>query len=254
MARTRQGALLTVRHRQAQLALRARALRDFQRVFRVWGGDEKSFRVLVQATVPMVQAHRQTSGALAGRYFESFRRTEKVGGTATATVGRGIGRKPVVTSLYINGMNTVKRGLDSGFSMQAARQNAFVAVSGAITRHVLNGSRDVILGSVAADKEARGWYRVTSGDPCAFCAMLASRGASYGEDTVDFEAHRHCSCEGEPRYEGSVLPPASQGFRDLWADAVTPERVWDERRQGYTWRNPPDALNQFRRALEGRAE
>lgn len=252
MARTDEGALLSVRHRQGQLALRAQALRDFQRIWPVWTGDEKSFRLLVAATVPLVQSHRQTSGALAGAYFEMFRRTERVGGTATASRGRGIDSKPIVTSLYVTGMNTVKRGLDSGFSIQAAKQNAFVAVSGAITRHVLNGSRDVILGSVAADPQARGYARVTGGDPCSFCAMLAANGAAYGEDTVDFEAHDHCSCSSEPLYADSALPPDSQRFKDLWNETMAEHRTFDE--ESGKWRNPPDALNKFRQALTAQAE
>lgn len=107
----------------------------------------------------------------------------------------------------------------------------------------MRGGWDTIEESVRSDRRALGWQRVTSGDPCAFCAMVASRGPIYKEDTVDFEAHDHCSCEPEPVYSESVFED-----RSLWPETSRRLRdTWDEVASG-----AEDPLNAFRRALEGR--
>lgn len=251
MARTAEGRAATWGHRQAQLALRATTLRDFQKLWPIWTGDEKSFRTLVSATKPLVAVRRGQSGEIAGRYFKSFRTVEGVAGAASAAAAPTVPASVVETSLYVTGMNTVKNGLDAGFSLGAARQNALVQVSGAIGRHVLNGGRGALIYSTASDKQAGGWARVTFGN-CAFCAMLASRGAVYSEDTADFEAHDHCACGVEPQYSDSELPGNAGEYGRLWRNSVTTERVWDRKRGRYALRNSPDALNQFRRALAAR--
>lgn len=221
MARTEEGGLLTVRHRQGQIALRAQLLRDFQSIWPIWRGDESSFRLLVSATIPLVGLRREASSALGSAYYEMFRRTEGVGGASTPRPADPVPDDVLTTSLYVTGFNSVLKSIEAGFSPQAAQQNAFVKVTGAITRHTLNGSRESILRSTAADQQARGWARVTGGNPCAFCAVLASRGAAYAEDTVDFRAHDHCTCEAEPLYADSALPPDSQRFKDLYNEVAS---------------------------------
>lgn len=221
MSRTRNGALLTTRHRQGQLAVRAKLLRDFQSIWPVWRGDEETFRLLVSATIPLVQLRREASSALGGAYYSSFRRAEGAGGLFTPKAAGPLSDKVLTSSLYVTGLNSVRNSIAAGFSPQAAQQNAFVKVSGAITRHTLNGSRDAILQSTASDPETRGWARVTGGTPCAFCAVLASRGAAYSEDTAGFQAHDHCTCEAEPQFEGSELPPDSQRFKDLYNEVAS---------------------------------
>lgn len=231
MARTEAGGLLTVRHRQGQIALRAQLLRDFQRIWPIWTGDESSFRMLVSATVPLVGAHRQTSSALATAYYEMFRRTEQAGGSPTPRPGDPLDEDAIRTSLYVTGLNSVKTSLEHGFTIQAAKQNAFVRVSGAVTRHMLNGGRDALVKSTASDPKAGGWGRVTSSSPCAFCAMLASRGAVYSEDTADFQSHDHCACEVEPQYEGSKLPGRADYFWELWQQVSDRDNPLQEFRQ-----------------------
>lgn len=49
------------------------------------------------------------------------------------------------------------------------------------------------------------WRRVTDGDPCGWCAMLASRGPVYGSAAKAGQGrryHGHCGCTAEP-FEGS---------------------------------------------------
>jgi hypothetical protein len=122
-------------------------------------------------------------------------------------------------------------------------QAALTRTSGAVARHVLNGGRDALLASVAADRKTVGWIRVTSGDPCPFCAMLAGRGAVYAESAADFQSHDHCSCSAEPQYEGSELPALNQRFRETYNRAVASAREAGELERGTS----NDLLNAFRR-------
>ncbi|KWT60619.1 hypothetical protein ADL21_18310 [Streptomyces albus subsp. albus] len=70
---------------------------------------------------------------------------------------------------------------DAGFlqeleeSTQAAGRTAAMAAD----REALRAGRDLIDRASRQDRRVVGWARVTDGNPCAFCAMLASRGAIY---------------------------------------------------------------------------
>lgn len=61
--------------------------------------------------------------------------------------------------------------------------------------------RDTITTNTRRDPAARGWRRVTSGG-CAFCRMLAGRGAIYRADSARFASHPHCGCTATPVFEG----------------------------------------------------
>ena len=112
----------------------------------------------------------------------------------------------------------VYKALGAGKPFDAAMSNGLVQVSGAVSREVMNGGRDTILDEVQRDPKVQGWARVTGGDPCAFCAMLASRGPAYREETVDFQAHDHCDCGAEPVYEGSEWPGRGREFQQMWKE------------------------------------
>ena len=97
------------------------------------------------------------------------------------------------------------------------------------------GGRNTITGSVNRGRRKGGWSRVTSGKPCAFCAMLASRGPIYSERTVHFRAHDGCSCSAMAVWNRD----------DGWTEqARTYQRLWKETAKG------DDPVNAFRRAIE----
>src|SRR5690606_1205052 len=85
------------------------------------------------------------------------------------------------------------------------------------TTLTLNGARQTIIGTGQADPLAERWMRVTSGDPCAFCAVLASRGGVFHTSaSADFQPHEHCSCVPEIAYEGSEATEQARRFRELY--------------------------------------
>jgi hypothetical protein len=105
----------------------------------------------------------------------------------------------LAVSLNVVGLYGARSLLSQGRRDAAAQ--TLVKVSGAVGRHVLNAGRDTVLRSTRADPRARGWRRVTSGNPCPFCSMLAGRGAVYSKEGGDFGAHDHCSCSLAPSWD-----------------------------------------------------
>lgn len=221
MARTEEAATLTERHRVVQLGIRAQALRDFSRLWPLWTPtDSRSFADLVTATTTLVRVYQPISAAAAASYFTAFRASESVDGTAVPTLAAAPADAMLAASLYATGETATRKAIDGGRAPDEAMQAAFVRTSGAISRHILDGGRDTIISSVAADPEALGWARVTDGAPCYFCLTLASRGPVYKtEESADFQAHDHCGCAAEPFYEGSAWPGRSREFLTIYDDA-----------------------------------
>ncbi|MEJ8652747.1 hypothetical protein WKI65_32965 [Streptomyces sp. MS1.AVA.3] len=137
-------------------------------------------------------------------------------------------------------------------------RDAGATAAAAADREVLRGGRDLLHRASAADPRTVGWARVTDADPCAWCAMLASRGAVYRSrdaaqlkghagrnappvDPEDLEKyHNLCHCQVVPIYSRTDwLPEQGEVFRELW----------DEATEGHTGQ---DAINAYRRAIEAR--
>lgn len=247
MARSAAGKALTEQHYKAQVQLRAVSLRDYLRLWPLFSGDEASFRRLVEAAVVLVRAHQQTSSALSAAYFQAFRTAENPGGHATPLLADPMSPEAedrLIGSLYETGQFSVRRSLAAGKTPQSAMDTAFTNTSGTVTRNVLNGGRGTLLRSTGGDPKANGWARVTSGRPCAFCAMLSSRGPVYvTEDTADFRSHDHCTCMAEPGYQGTEWPGRSREFHDLYNEAILEAEERGDLRRGTS----NDLLNAFRR-------
>ena len=263
MARTQAGRLLTDDHRRRQLAVRARAVSEFLTLAGLWDASRpESFNRLVDAAIPFVQARHGTSSAQAARYFEAFRTAENVAGTASAAVASPPPRDQIAASLYATGETQARRALASGFGVAAVRENTLASLSGSVTRLVLDGGRQTVLESSLADSQVVSWMRVTSGEPCPFCAMLASRGPAYtsresavgvtgrsgrprGNRQIGESYHDNCVCSIEPYYEGSTMPESSRRWREVWNESQREAEAAGELDRGTS----NDALNAFRRAL-----
>lgn len=139
---------------------------------------------------------------------------------------------PVEATLRTTGPHTIKYRIGRGQSPEQAGRAALVEASGAARRIVGDGGRDTLLTVVRHDRLALGWVRVTDGDPCAFCAMLASRGpvyktGSFAESDPRFvgpgpvKVHDHCGCTVAPVFSREdALPGRSREFQRLWNDHI----------------------------------
>ena len=156
---------------------------------------------------------------------------------AKLVIDWGARRGAVQTSLEVLGPINIKAKTARGMTPDAAARKALVEVSGAATRHVLEGDRQATLAAMRNDSRLVGWVRITDGNPCSFCAMLASRGPVYRDDAFNsnargprnlnpgipflgdgsFKAHDHCQCRMSPVYStDAAWPGRAHEFNDLW--------------------------------------
>lgn len=231
MARTQEGRYLTDRQRLRQMGIRSATIRDIIRLWPMWDPDDPaSYERFVEAVITLTQARSRDSAALAARYYEMFRDAELPGGVhmtmgRAAVLAEPASPQQIRVSIDATARATVYRSLGAGYSRQRAMQEGLVRLTGSIGRHVLNGGRDTIIGSAQHDARCLGWARVTDGDPCPFCAMLASRGPVYKEDTVlktfaGRKYHDFCGCTAEPVYEGSEWPGRGREFQSMWNEVT----------------------------------
>lgn len=262
MAATDEGRRLTERHRQAQVENQQSFLVEFLALWALLNAAEldDTGPGWVRAVMRLLGVFRQRSAELAVDYYQQFRLVE-VGASAppppvvrfdreraTQRVVRRIhrgdrGPQPLVrrrdrqvgltinwrendraarTSLIVTGPVNIKARTGRGEDLDLAERRALVEASGAASRHVLNGGRESLLTVVDADATALGWARVTDGDPCYFCAMLASRGPVYKTRAqAAFQPHDHCACTVEPAFSREAAwPGRGREFQQLWNDLI----------------------------------
>jgi hypothetical protein len=200
MASTPEGEALTESHRVAQVKLKAVSVADVTRLlqdfditdpFASWARIEREILLLIDV-------RRRASGLLTGSYFSAFHEAEDAAGSPVVRLAQRVGLEDVAPNLRLVGPVWASRSGD----MASFTSN----VSSEVVRRVLEGERETLLQSVEATDSCIGYYRVTDGSPCAFCALMVARGAVYSARTVRFEAHRGCACTGEPLYRRDQPP------------------------------------------------
>lgn len=241
MARTREGALLTERHRLLQVRLTATALRD---LLQLWGTVDPldlagTIGPFTKAAAIIVRAGRRASAAASSRYYTEFRSLEGIPGQVIITLATPLLDEKVEGGVRGAGLAGIVKARERGLPPEAAARNGFVKMAGSAASLVLSGGRDTLLDAIHGDRHALGYQRVTDASPCAFCRMVASRGAVFkSEGSASFQAHGHCGCTAEPYFENSRPLPANVRFRQEWDDATKGLKG-------------DDALNAYRRHLAG---
>lgn len=199
MARTEAGRRLTQEHRLSQARLaEATSQAVIERLAKLL--DPKNIdgtrgQWLAEATA-IVHAASQASASETEHYLELY--AEKEGHPLRVVLDRPT-PAAIARSLNVSGPITFKSAIKKGAEEARALAIARTRAGGAAHRAVQDTSRRSVI-KTAHVSHAR-WRRVTSGQPCAFCAMLAARGPVYSEDTVDFKAHTPCRCGAEACFE-----------------------------------------------------
>lgn len=153
-------------------------------------------------------------------------------------------------SLDITGPVEFKKAIAAGKTPTQAVDAAAVRMAGSSQYLALEGGRSVMNESIGRDERATGWSRVTDNDPCAWCAMLASRGPVYktartaGDPRQGGNSyHDACACQAWPAF--TLDEPFVGVAEKLYED-------WLRETRG---RGGKHAVNAFRRwwQAEGRA-
>lgn len=223
MASSSRASRLTDAHR----ALQMRLLESLdERLRGEWGVVDPEFlrgtldRWAADAIAAALE-HRAASATAARAYYEAFRAAEGVAGAAPLLHAEDLplaaARSATVDSA-ISGIIDARR---RGASVAEARASGITRAVGSAIKFAADGGRSALLGAVAGDREAIGYQRVTDGDPCAWCRMIASRGIiRYSAETAGFQAHPHCGCTAEPAFEGSKIRPENAEYKAQWREAT----------------------------------
>lgn len=184
---------------------------------------DASFPTYLRSSLAVIAGGRQNAVSLAKLYYGKSRELAGLEAIVPDIAVPAIDLEAVATSLAVTGPASIKKQLSSGVGLHYAVNAAKAATLAAGKRHVLNGGREAIVAAVQADDKAHGWARVSDGAPCAFCAMLVSRGPVYrSRGTADFKAHDRCGCGIRPFFEGDPTggwSPDARALSELWKDA-----------------------------------
>lgn len=220
MARTAEGRALTEAHRRRQLGVAAEAEAAARALWRRLdvADLDRSEPAWLAANVAAARTLHERSAEIAAGYVPMYRDAE-LGDPAGPVVTAPFARAETAAALHIAGPVAVKARIAKGVDPREALANGVTAFAGIARRQVLRGGRMVIDRSTRADGRAVGWRRVTDGDPCPFCGMLATRGPVYGSQQraqqiggSGLRYHGGCGCTAEIVYGGWEPNAAEQDF------------------------------------------
>ena len=225
MARTPLGTALTQAHRGQQQALRASVVRDVMKLWPAWQPSRPdSYQAFERAMVLLVQSRSGQSAAIAARYYEMYRAIESPAKTLrTVPIAQPKSVEEIRAAIGATTRGAVYKSLAAGKPFETVMRNSLVEVSGTVSRDALAGGRETIYAEQVRDPRAMGVARITGAAPCAFCAMLASRGDVYlSEESAGqidgqmMEWHTNCDCGIEVAYEGYEMNARSLAQREQW--------------------------------------
>lgn len=205
MAATSRGAVLTDQHRRDQVRM---AITADSQARRAWDGtldlnDLKGSQPVWKNTIMrLIETWWRVSARTAANYIPRFREAE---------IGEGIevavpefDRSRVAREVDWTGAVNVLWHISRGETAAAAYVAARSLFLGIFHEAVLDGGRMTVREMAKRDTRAIGWRRVSDGDPCAFCAMLVTRGPVYTSeqhalsrqsDMLKYHPHCGCTCE-----------------------------------------------------------
>jgi hypothetical protein len=234
------------RYRTAQVGLTRLLVRDVRGVRRMILPSRlrESVPDWMTAMNTVIAQYARTSAALAADFYEGQREAAGVTGPFTVPVADPPPSEQTEASLRWATKDLWPRDPDDPATTDAQREPMDVRLAQAekkaeqvAQKLVADTGRGTVREAVRQDRQATAWARSAARGACAFCKMLASRGAVYEKDTSDFRAHDGCHCGVVPVFKG-------QRF-ELSPHAREWERIYREFAQGHSG----DQLRLFRRAL-----
>ena len=202
---------LTDKHRRDQVRLaitadsQARRLWDATLDLNDLTGTQPVWK---KTMVDLLARWYQLSARMAARYLPQHREASiaQPGDGVTIAIPR-FDKQQAAKEFDWMGATNIMWHLAKGQTEEAAWAAARSLFLGMFHEAVLTGGRRTIQEWAKKDPRAIGWRRVSDGDPCAFCAMLVSRGPVYlsektalKADTPSGKYHAHCGCTVEVVY------------------------------------------------------
>lgn len=253
MALTAAGAALTRANQAAQLAARAKSLQGLLALWRMVDVTDLAGTIdtFAQAAALLAGDGFTESATTAANYYSLFRIVEGIGRIIVPAAPRPPA-DGVAADIRGAALKGIIDGRKAGMSIDDAKKQGLIRAAGALTKQVLAGGRMTILGGVEIDPKALGWVRATTGDPCTFCRMLASRGPVYrSERSAGFQPHDHCSCMPEVVYRGKQdAKVGTAAATAAFAAEYKTAQEWARASGNPSKGTSNDSLNNYRRWLD----
>jgi hypothetical protein len=235
---------LTEAYSLAQGGIVSGALR---RVLTLWGvlditALDTSFAEYLTLAEPVIAEAKHNAARAASGYYDMLRAAEHVPGPSPAGkyLADLVASGEMEMTLGPIGPAYIRKAIEGGMTFEQAAAAAWVKQSGAMSHKVMGGSRDTLARRIEGDDRALGFQRSARGKCCAFCGVLASRGAVYKNRGAAVRAangkayHDHCRCTPQPVFRRDTpLSDTGQRFRDLYKEHGD--------------------INEIRRSLDGRS-
>lgn len=163
--------------------------------------DPASARNALLAFMPELTAtYGQAAASAASIWYEELRADAGVRGAFSASPS-----EPVATEIV-----AARTRYGAGHLWSDAPEETLKFLYGITQQYALQPGRDTIMDSTHRDKHKPSWARVPQGaETCAFCLMLASRGAVYSSASSAGEMrqfHGDCDCAVTPIWTPDDLP------------------------------------------------
>lgn len=224
---------------------------------RLLGRDMRRLRHIIipsrlQATVPdwieavraLIGQYGQASQSLAADYYDAQRVAARVTGRFTVPLLDPPPDKQVEESLRWATKNLWPRDPEDSKTTDAQREpltkrleQAEKKAEAVAQKLVIDQGRGAVREAVRRDPQATAWARAAALGACAFCKLLATRGAVYKQDTVDFRSHDNCHCGAIPVFRGQRFELSDHA------------REWERLYREYAAPHSGDQLRRFRQAL-----
>lgn len=235
---------LAVSARTVQLRIRAQLLADVVRLWPVLDAKrlDSTFPGWLQAMILLLRSYHGQSSTAAAAFYRTAR-TDAVG---TPTPFDFVELADAPSEEWIS--QALGYAAPGMLTRDTARPGTALSTTlGTSSRIVLDGGRKTVEQTMRTDPFAVGYYRITDGDPCAFCALMASRGVVYkSELTAGRTANKRFVGDGEFKYHndcGCTAAPAFSKNQQLPELSDMAARIYDEHAAGQS-----DPLAAFRKA------
>ena len=238
MALTERGAIATDQLRRRQMAIATNADSALRRAWaRIDLNNLDRNRLAWQRDIAEILSANYGLEANAAENYLSEYRFAELGTTSGPVVRPPIDLAGDIASMDATAIVGTKARIATGTVDPVAFEQARQQMMDEAHRLIIAGARGTITESSAADSRIIGWRRKSDGDPCAFCAMLVSRGPSYlsqasalsnpnaaqgwiGATGRPDPYHHRCACTVEPVYGDWKPTEAEQVYVDAYYDAA----------------------------------
>lgn len=232
MALTRAGDELTQAHKHEQILLAANAAGESDVLWSELNPSDPYPWAYAQAL--LLADRKGQSQRLTSAYLAEFAGAE-IGQPVEIVEPRTDFDRLIGVSIGA-GANAVTNLVNEGVRMDVALDQMRERFNEIVAAETQRTYREMIANTSGQQRKA--WRRVTDGNPCAFCAMLAARGPVYMESTATsskyaLRYHKGCGCTAEPWYgqwSDWKPTPQEQKYVDAYFEAAAGADAADQAR------------------------